>query len=257
MSIVRRANRKKVEGRAGNHATDVPYLEMGNACNECHGPGYDTMLHHWRQLLAEAEIDATKRLVAAEDALFKHKSETGGGTFQEAARLVDDARHNLEFVKVGKGHHNVEYALKALHVSRSRASEALGLLAKTASGGDIPALELTCTTLCHTEMESREVRLGSINYPHKKHVVDLGFQCTDCHGDSQHHGDTRLENCNSCHHGKGEGKVGCSDCHREVAALRIGQGAFRIEGPADSMKDLECANCHTQTTEARRPAPTG
>ncbi|MCZ7583203.1 MAG: ammonia-forming cytochrome c nitrite reductase subunit c552 [Deltaproteobacteria bacterium] len=238
---------KEGVGQYGSHATDVAFLTMGAACNACHGEGYDGMLHRWQKILHDAETAASGRLLEAEKALFDaQKSGHSNEAYQQAVKLVGDAGHNIKFVRVGKGHHNMEYALKLLQTAQAMTEEAMGLLNNTYAKQPVEPVEMTCTNLCHSEMETRKVRLGSVNYPHKTHIVDLGFSCTDCHGGMDEHGKSNFTMCGECHHGEGQGKVGCADCHQDVAGIIAGDAGYGAAKTPAPMKDLDCTNCHTQ-----------
>ncbi|MCC6159265.1 MAG: NapC/NirT family cytochrome c [Deltaproteobacteria bacterium] len=238
---------KRLSGPDDRSATDLASLVHGQACNDCHGPGYDAMLTQWRNLMFERETRAGARLVKAQNAL------AAAGAIEpakkdEAAKLVGEAAHNVDFVRRARGHHNVQYAIKALEAAEARSEQALEKLTPGYTAQTVEPFTLNCTNLCHAEMTERKVKLGSVEYPHKKHVVDLGFECTMCHGEGAQHGVTNMVTCSGCHHGTGQGKVDCADCHQNIGNLTKGSGAAIVTGNPDPMNaNIECVDCHVQT----------
>ena len=240
---------RKLEDRYLLHGVDYRELALGEACNRCHGPGYDSMLLHWKEVLTREESETSRRVFEAQKALFDAKDRADDARLREAERLIAEARHNLNFVILGRGHHNIEYAVKLLNVADERTERAKSVLIEGYTPQSTGSVPYSCTTLCHTEMETRTVKLGDVEYPHRTHIRDLGLSCTDCHGSMEKHGQTSLTLCKDCHHGEGEGKVQCTDCHQEVADLYRGVGAYRVEGkPSVKSGTLDCADCHTQVT---------
>jgi cytochrome c551/c552 len=229
------------------HSVDYEQLALGEACNSCHGPGYDSMLMRWKEVLTKEINDSNNRVFLAQKILFEAKKEFQGEEYRRAQQLVAEARHNLNFVILGGGQHNIEYALKLLNVARAKVEAAKQILVPNYKPVEIETVEYSCATLCHTEMASRKVMIGQTNYPHKTHIEDLGLSCTDCHSDLESHGQTRLDLCMDCHHGTGEGDVRCEDCHQSVGNLFAGKSANGVQGKASPKYGiLECADCHTE-----------
>lgn len=249
--------RRATEG--DRSATDVKSLVRGQACDDCHGPNYDAMLTQWRNVLFEREMKSGERLLRTQNALAKADFATlKAAKKEEVTSLVEEAAYNVDFVRRARGHHNVLYALKVLDAADQRSEKAYALLTPGYAAQPIEPFKVTCTSLCHAEMTERRVKLGSVEYPHKKHVVDLGFECTMCHGEGAQHGVTRMVSCNDCHHGKGEGKVACADCHQNIGELVQGRGGAIVTGSPDPMNaNIECVDCHVQVKGGQTTTPDG
>lgn len=227
---------------AHRSATDMGQLGMGQSCIDCHGAGYDAMLTRWKEVLFERNTLVEGRVVKAESLA----AAAGDKMTDELKEALSEARYNVDFVRRARGHHNVQYALALLDDAGVKSEQVLSKLGATSDSGFKP-FELNCTNLCHAEMETRTVMLGSTPYPHKKHVVDQGFDCQMCHGSDADHGKTKMVTCSGCHHGGQNGNVPCADCHRDVAELIQGKGAATVTGTPDTMASaLSCADCHTQ-----------
>ncbi len=88
-----------------------------------------------------------------------------------------------------------------------------------------------------------------LEFPHLKHVDEIGINCAACHSPEQHK--MRIvtkKECMSCHHDARD--IECSECHSQQAQLYSGD--VDIEGvvPApDYMKegDVGCVDCHDLT----------
>jgi len=214
-----------------------------NACVACHGKLYSDMLNHWNQLLKD-QIQKTDTMVqAAQKALDK----AGNGEVTSKARsLLLIAKHNLGFVKLANGVHNIVYAVNLLKVSQQKAQEAMKTLQSGYKAKKI-AVPMGCTELCHTSIAKKTVPFGSVPFPHQVHVEDQGIECTQCHSSYKNHGKTLMKGCSECHHGDGEGKVTCEDCHKQTAALYKGlQSPDGKKHPSSMAEDVSCKECHVE-----------
>jgi nitrate/TMAO reductase-like tetraheme cytochrome c subunit len=95
-------------------------------CVYCHGQKYDGTLEDWqrtmRQQLAQAEA-------VFEAAVSAFEASGLEGTDRERVRqLLNDAGHNVRFVRNGHGVHNMNYATALLSVARQRSDEAMRLI---------------------------------------------------------------------------------------------------------------------------------
>ena len=50
--------------------------------------------------------------------------------FRRAQNLLNEARHNYSFILLGKGVHNVEYAIKLLNVANNKTEQAMAVIDK-------------------------------------------------------------------------------------------------------------------------------
>jgi len=101
------------------------------SCVACHGKRYDLMLDDWvresRNLVADME-----RIVAA------GKAPSGAvrrptGSFPRRGRSSRTRQANLNFLRAGRGAHNIEYALKIVRVGHEQVTAAFKLAG--AAGG--------------------------------------------------------------------------------------------------------------------------
>lgn len=86
------------------------------ACTKCHGEQYKDKLAEWKvaidKNLAEAQTAAKQ---AAES--LKNIDALPAPKQLELRQLFDDAQHNIELVRIGRGVHNMTYATALLHVA--------------------------------------------------------------------------------------------------------------------------------------------
>jgi formate-dependent nitrite reductase cytochrome c552 subunit len=150
---------------------------------------------------------------------------------------------------MGKGVHNIEYALKLLNHANSNTEEALTLIEEGYQPKEYKP-KYTCTGLCHVGLEQRTVPFNEIQFPHEGHME---MECLDCHSPREKHGKTYLENCGECHHGEGAGQVACGDCHLNVKRLFYGKTGIGVEDLASVKADVvECVDCHRSIVEGQK-----
>ena len=202
----------------------------------------------------DTEDDSNKRVFEMQQILFDADKEMRrSGRLKRAQNLINEARHNLNFVLMGKGHHNIEYALKLLNVTNRKVEEAKSILVPGYKPHEITPIPHDCTTLCHTEIKHKTVPFGKVDFPHEPHVIGSALECLACHASrEEEHGKTLMKNCKSCHHGEGMGKVGCEDCHPLAARLVQGELFGEVEATPSSMAEVvECVDCHLEVSEGK------
>jgi hypothetical protein len=220
----------------------------------CHGKGYDLMLDDWLREMDRLVRSLEPEVKRAEAEL--RQAERTDAELTEARLLVEKARHNYDFLKFGRGVHNVEYA-----VNLSRATA--GFLDRAMSGMQPDYRPPTrsqvmstpdgyCTALCHARLGlPEEMEFDHIDFPHSLHVEDVEVACTRCHSPEKHKMRviTRTE-CMACHHEAQD--IACGHCHREQEALYTGKvAAWGMEGTPDVMAEgeVECDGCHDLSSE--------
>ncbi|MEI7835721.1 MAG: NapC/NirT family cytochrome c [Planctomycetota bacterium] len=85
-------------------------------CTDCHGNKYDGEVERLKKIIATSMGDAEKIFSRAQgklQSMFPRESERP----LEARRALDDAAHNIRFVKLGHGVHNVNYAVALLNAA--------------------------------------------------------------------------------------------------------------------------------------------
>jgi hypothetical protein len=220
------------------------------SCVTCHGKGYDLMLDDWvresRNLVAEME-----KIVAA------GKAAVGSGKaadrkVAQARALVADAQGNLDFLRAGRGAHNIEYALKILRVGHEQVTAAFRMAGAEGAPAK-PAIlanpSAYCATLCHARVTAPDklfFKEMELSFPHALHVKDVGIPCAKCHSPEKHKMRivTKSE-CMKCHHESKD--IDCAHCHRAQQALYEGKvKAYGVTPAPDVMAaaKTKCVECH-------------
>ena len=102
---VTKSVRDNVEGGVFDGFTLKPSEE---GCISCHGDDYRGMLGEWRKEIknnlakVEPVLSQVEKMVKLVD--------KSNPKYEEVSKLVNDARYNVDFVRYGKGVHNVEYS---------------------------------------------------------------------------------------------------------------------------------------------------
>lgn len=233
-------------------------------CLSCHGVRYANILPTWQQEM-ERRVERVSSVVRAA------RERLGSGPVRTRARadsLVRLATENVEFVRRGKGAHNIEYSDELLRSALRLVTEAVeaGQLAYRVPEIDIgpPLTENVCLH-CHLGVERRAVRFGGREFDHEPHVFRAGMSCSDCHTPLEQHGATILPergSCDGCHHRRIE-PINCATCHsgpggapermfeRDVGDFQHGphqEAGLSCsechEPPGMSATELRCESCH-------------
>jgi hypothetical protein len=238
-------HRKGEESRAAIYTTKYVERAMGESCVACHGEGFDETLKQWQTLLTKAKNETSQRISNVQRILQEaERDRTRYPEFRKAENFLNEARHNYNFVHLGRGAHNIEYAFKLLNVANSKTEQVLTTLDKSYQSKEF-RLEMTCTSLCHIGIEKQAVPFNDIKFSHETHVLKKNIKCMDCHSSRDNHGKTFFKNCRDCHHGKQIKKVKCEDCHVSVKRLVQGKGGIGVkEKPSSKLGVVECIDCH-------------
>lgn len=216
------------------------------SCMSCHGIRYANILPSWQQEM-ERKLERVTNVV-------RH-GEQAARSAPAASRLAVDslmrlARENIEFVRQGKGAHNIAYADRLLRASVDLTRQAVrtGHLAYEVPAVDLgpPVSENICLQ-CHLGTERRTVPFAGGTFDHEPHVVRQDIACTRCHSGLDDHGKTRLtttSDCAGCHH-QGALAQDCTNCHTAAPAgtFALSMGNF-MHAPHVSA-GLPCSGCHT------------
>ena len=237
------------ESKAALYTTKYLERALAKSCVGCHGEGYDMMLFHWKELLVKAGNEVNSRLFDVQRKLYETEKEgVEDYHIKKAQNLINEARHNYTFSLMGKGVHNIEYALKLLNHAINDTEEAMVLIDEGYRPEEHKT-EYTCTGLCHVGLEKRLVSFNETQFPHDGHM-GMNLQCLDCHSPREEHGKTILTNCAGCHHGKEAGDVACGDCHVSVKRLFYGKTGIGVEDlPSLKVDVVECVDCHRNVAE--------
>jgi nitrate/TMAO reductase-like tetraheme cytochrome c subunit len=247
-------HRKTEESQAALHTTNYVERAVEGACVDCHGEGFDQTLRHWKTLLSKAEMEAYQRVSNVQKALYEFEKTAGrNAPFRRAQNLINEARHNYSLVLLGRGVHNIEYAIKILNVASNKTEQAMAVIDKDYKPQELHT-QMTCTTLCHVGIEKRKVPFNDIQFAHASHVGN-GLKCSDCHSPRENHGKTVLQICKKCHHGKQNKKVSCENCHVNVKRLVEGKGGLGVqEKPSVKLDKVQCLDCHPGVEAKKKDA---
>jgi hypothetical protein len=237
---------KSGEGMFKNGRT---FVASEKACTSCHGDKYKGMLQDWKETLDEMVRDIEPKLAAARQAM--EKGSAGKGKSAEAKKLYDDAKYNVDFVKIGRGVHNPFYASELIQVADRNLDRLFRLAGQTASSlpEKSPIRGGYCASLCHAKEGVKlpqETSFQGAKLPHTRHAFDFGLGCTTCHSAEKHKAiKIRKEDCMACHHGPENTQ--CSRCHQNQAALFTAQKLpIEVREAKASVKagKVECVGCH-------------
>ncbi len=224
----------------GKHILGEAMAEANEkSCLACHDKGYDLMLRAWEKNINELVSYSEKRLNLASKRI---KSKDG------ARKDFDDASFNIDFLERSKGIHNLEYSVKILSEVNRVADSVLKGTGKKSSMDELLKMSTSyCTTFCHNYIKKDSVLDYKGNdFPHKKHISEFGFDCTDCHSAEKHKETTLTEaECAACHHEDDNGD--CKRCHSEEYSLYYGKSQRYTPGIVPDVmaaSDITCADCH-------------
>lgn len=236
------------------------------SCLSCHGVRYANVLPGW-----QSAMDRKLALVApVVNAAVAAVPRTSARTRHVADSLVTLAKENVDFVRVGRGAHNVVYADRLLRAALTLIGDAVRegrlpyALPKVNLGP--PVAENACLQ-CHLGIEHQQGTFQTEAFSHAPHVVAAGMACTECHSPLSDHGKITLTSraaCDNCHHPVAQPRE-CSQCHAggggaPSAPIVLPSGTFSHKAhiaanltcdachtaPLMSARDLVCDNCHEQ-----------
>ena len=218
-------------------------------CIGCHGNQYQGMLKDWQDTFMIMIRDSQPKLKAAQQAL--EKVGPAQEKYREARKLFEDAKYNIDFVKIGKGVHNPFYASELIQVADRSLERLFRLLGQAPPSLPVqsPIKGGYCAQLCHAKAGVKlpqETSLEGTLLPHTRHAFDFGLGCTTCHSAEKHKG-IRItkKDCISCHHNPDNTQ--CSRCHQKPMALYTAQNlpvAVPEAKPSVKADKIECVQCH-------------
>lgn len=112
---------------AGNVASMAgqTYITQQASCDYCHGNHYTDTLDQWRSQMAEQLANAQAALVSARTVC--DNATLSAARKLDVQRALDDADFNINFVQLGRGVHNVNYATAALSAAQESCAKAVAL----------------------------------------------------------------------------------------------------------------------------------
>jgi nitrate/TMAO reductase-like tetraheme cytochrome c subunit len=234
---------------------DIKTFKAGEtSCEKCHGKGYDRLVDQWREASIKrlATINSIYRTVSYQ------VNSSSGGNKQEAAKLLDEAFHNIRIVEVGKSVHNVQFADKLLIAGYDLMKQSLTMIG---SNVKLPSFESSSEFIpnecynCHSGIQEISVRKFDMNFSHNQHIVKNRIACAKCHSNAKTHGEliVNKDNCNSCHHSKVNSDQECSKCH--LFQNQVYTGSYLNKNQPDFMKagGVQCIDCHSDAVKIIKP----
>lgn len=237
------------------------------ACLSCHGIKYANVLPAW-----QTQMERKVRLVGpVVDDAFAASAAAPMRRRGVADSLLRMARENLDFVRTGKGAHNIVYADQLLRASLTLVKQAVkeGGLPYRVPAVDLgpPVSENQCLQ-CHLGVEQQKGTFQGRSFDHTAHVLNGGLQCSACHTPFDKHGGITLASgasCDACHHPVVQPVANCARCHAGPGGappdtFKVKTGNFthgahlaaNLEctachtAPVMGARDLNCDNCHEQ-----------
>jgi len=227
----------------------LTFVASEKACMSCHGSQYRGMLKDWKTTFDVMVRDIEPKLNAAQQAL--EKAGTTDGKLKEAEKLFDDAKYNIDFVKIGRGVHNPFYASELIQMA-DRNLDSLFRLVKRSPPPLAPQSPIRggyCARLCHTKAGvklPRETSWEGEKFPHVRHAFDFGLGCTSCHSAEKHKAiGIAKKDCLACHHNPENNR--CTGCHQKQSALYTAQDLpleLKEAKPSFKAGKVECVGCH-------------
>lgn len=214
----------------------------GQACDYCHGSGYDNLLDDW--------LSETDRRITQIRGLTRISESVLEPVRPSIKKTAEDIDLTLAVVEKARPVHNIAYAATLIDHSQS---ELLNATSQTAVGETVRDFVRTerrsfdrspsCLQKCHYGIEHRRVFLKNQNrlFNHAPHVNMARLDCGTCHSREQHKVSLpRGYDCIGCHHEKAAQKS-CLDCHQETHDFAAGGFAgYDIA----SEQNQECEACH-------------
>jgi hypothetical protein len=97
--------------------TGTTFKASGLGCRGCHGEGYEGILDMWKAQIEEG-LTQTEPLIQEAEKALERLTGADPKVARQARKLIVDARFNYNFVKFGKGIHNVNYSDALLNKAR-------------------------------------------------------------------------------------------------------------------------------------------
>ncbi len=215
----------------------------GQACNDCHGPGYDKILKQWSSILRRDLAAARKAVDGATAAL------RGRRIPKASTGALQDARAFLRQVERGHGEHNIVFAVTQLDQAVASVNRALE---ESKSELRFPRIEdakrLTANecSRCHLQVPDTVTYRGA-RFQHEAHVRQVG-DCESCHTPYADHGKLAW------------GKEACAQCHSSAVPIPHPKGFREQMGQVVKKAGFDaCLECHNtaQTREQCTPCHSG
>jgi len=234
---------------------DISTTKAGpGSCEKCHGEGYDNLLKQWQT----ASVNRLAVINSIYNVTERQLKNSKNDMVEEAEKILEEAKHNIRIVEVGKSVHNIQFADKLLVA-------AYGLMKQSLTVAGIPTNlpEFTSSSEfvpnecynCHSGIQEISVKKYGMDFSHNLHIAKERIVCTKCHSNEQKHGELTLDKdaCNSCHHSADKSNDACEKCH--AFQSEVYEGKFLNKNQADYMKEggVRCVDCHVSNDKVWKP----
>ncbi|MHC5056239.1 MAG: NapC/NirT family cytochrome c [Planctomycetota bacterium] len=215
-------------------------------CTPCHEKEFDRLGTRWKSAF---DVYVTK-LDAA-----RLQAESLGLAGAASKQALDEAKREIDFVRDGRGVHNVKLAVDRLRAAQTGLARLLEASGAADAAKVLPAYEkgaARCLDRCHVGVET----VGNLKYaekdmPHGAHVASPKVACSECHEMApEKHKKTLADvarNCATCHHkGVTVGEGGCASCHPHQEMVYRGKFAGEAKPHPFAMAKgkVQCLDCH-------------
>jgi nitrate/TMAO reductase-like tetraheme cytochrome c subunit len=239
-----------------------------SSCMACHGIRYANILPAW-----QTEIDRRVALVGPVVRRARNALGTASVRGRAAAdSLIGLAEENVDFVRLGKGAHNISHSDQLLRAALDLVREAasVGSLGYSVPDVDLgPVVDENVCLSCHLGVESSTTSVFGVRFDHRPHTLRAGLECAQCHTSMDDHGGTTIVSqtqCADCHHQGFGGAETCVSCHSlgrgapsDTYELPSGNFPHDVHGSLPgvscrachneegmSASETDCASCHTE-----------
>jgi len=234
---------------------DIKTLKAApGSCEHCHGKGYDNLVNQWKTATVSRLriINNILRIASTEI------SKSSSSKKSEAEKFLEEARHNIRIVDVGKSVHNVLFSDKLLQAAYSLMQKALTVIG---SPIQLPEFQTASEIIpnecynCHAGIQEISKEKFGMRFSHNLHIVNNRIACGKCHSNTRKHGEliASKESCNACHHTKVNADDDCAKCHQFQELVY--SGSYLQRNQPDFMKSggVRCVDCHSDGMRIVRP----
>jgi nitrate/TMAO reductase-like tetraheme cytochrome c subunit len=229
---------------------DTVHVASDASCMSCHGIKYANVLPGWEKQM-ERKVQLVGPIV---DAARSAASTLPLRTRNRADSLLGMAHDNVDFVRAGKGAHNIVYADQLLRASVSLVRQAVkddGVPYRVPAVDLGPPVSENQCLQCHLGVEQQQATFDGRSFDHTAHVLQGGLQCSACHTPFAQHGGITLSSaasCDGCHHPTVQPVANCARCHAgpggaPTDTFHLAKGDFSHRSHVAA--NLECKGCHT------------
>jgi len=229
-------------------------LANKETCVRCHSPGFSKLYIEWEEAGANRieRINKTiAKLLPAADQIDEP------GKKQQFNNLIEKARKSTELISHGHNVHNPDFSKKVLAQAADLLETAADIVGRPEAVAEVTKnfikFESRCLD-CHNYIEEKEVTAFGIDFSHRRHTVDAGVKCTECHAASEEydgvaHGKVTKESlqaCLNCHHTLAGAKETCRNCHVAQKSIFGGEVPWTEQRAPDAMFEagIGCIGCH-------------